>query len=378
MPDSAELEEKIVDAVYRGACEPDELVRAIGLIAQHFDSTGVILAEFDQAAPEAALAIGARTVDRSFFVDYAPYAPFDPAPRAFAALPVGTVAPTHRLFSDKFLRKNVFLNEYLRPKGVGAALGGSLLAAGGRFAQVSILAATNRRRFGNDDVERLERLTPHLTRALQIRRLFLQSQSREQVLESVLSRSPTGIIASSSNGALLFVNEALRAMAAARDGLSVDRHGRLVALDRTAARRLNALEADVGNGGAGGLVRIERPSGRPPYMVLVSPLPSTEDILMRTRRAILIAIHDPSRRIPSTAQRVAHLLHLTPGAAKLVAAILEGVDLKDYAERESISMNTVKFHLKTAFDRTETRSQSDLIRRAMLAINDLGPYFPER
>jgi DNA-binding CsgD family transcriptional regulator len=60
-----------------------------------------------------------------------------------------------------------------------------------------------------------------------------------------------------------------------------------------------------------------------------------------------------------------------------VAATLEGIELKDYAERAGISMNTVKFHLKTAFERTETRSQTELVRRALLALNDLGPYFSD-
>jgi hypothetical protein len=36
----------------------------------------------------------------------------------------------------------------------------------------------------------------------------------------------------------------------------------------------------------------------------------------------------------------------------------------------------VRFHLKTAFARTETRSQADLVRNALSALRDLGPYFP--
>jgi len=64
------------------------------------------------------------------------------------------------------------------------------------------------------------------------------------------------------------------------------------------------------------------------------------------------------------------------GAAKLVRAMLEGVDLKDYSDRAGISMNTVRFHLKTAFARTETRSQAALVRNALSALSDLGPYFP--
>jgi DNA-binding CsgD family transcriptional regulator len=55
----------------------------------------------------------------------------------------------------------------------------------------------------------------------------------------------------------------------------------------------------------------------------------------------------------------------------VVAALLDGIELKDYAEREMISPNTVKFHLKTAFERTGSRSQTDLVRRALRILTDL-------
>src|SRR5271170_74206 len=374
-PDSADPEQKIIDAIYRGACDPAELATAIELMAQYFDVSGASLGELDPAAPEAQFVIGARTFDQAFLADYPPYAQMDPAPRAFSALALGTVSTTDRMFSQDFLRTDVFLNEFLRPRGIDATLGGPVISAGGRFAILGLLQGTNRKRFDSDDIARLERLTPHLTRALQIRRLFLRSELRGQVLEAVMNRNQTGMIGLSGKGAAIFVNDAARLIAAARDGVSLDRRGRLVAADRRAAKLLTELQADVARGGSGGLVRIPRPSGSPPYLILVSPLPSTAELVPIGERGILIAIHDPNRRIASAVQRIAQLLHVPLGAAKVVEAILDGIELKDYADRAGISMNTVKFHLKTAFDRTGARSQTDLVRRALLALNDLGPYF---
>jgi DNA-binding NarL/FixJ family response regulator len=107
-------------------------------------------------------------------------------------------------------------------------------------------------------------------------------------------------------------------------------------------------------------------------VVLVSPLPTSEDaLLLGHRNGVLTAIHDPARCIVSSLQSIAQLLHLPLGAAKVVAALLDGIELKDYAEREMISPNTVKFHLKTAFERTGSRSQIDLVRRALRMLTDL-------
>lgn len=136
--------------------------------------------------------------------------------------------------------------------------------------------------------------------------------------------------------------------------------------------RLSAVHAEVLRGGAGGIIDVQRPSGRLPYLILISPLPKLEDVLSRTRRGVLFIIHDPERRVPSTVQRIAQVLNIPLGAAKVVEALVSGAELKDYGDREGISINTVKFHLKTAFARTGTGSQLEPLRRTILALDDLG------
>ena len=52
-------------------------------------------------------------------------------------------------------------------------------------------------------------------------------------------------------------------MSARDDGLALDRQGRPFAVDRAANRRLAELARDVADGGAGGVVRVKRPDGKP-------------------------------------------------------------------------------------------------------------------
>ncbi len=374
MPQSMDVEAKILDAIYRGACDPAELARAMELITDLFHSPAVVLGELDRLRPECRLALGSGVMDAQEFVRYGQYAHLDPMPRAYAAMATGAVTTSNRVVPEG-KHRSVFVNEYLRPLGATEALGCSLLAGDGRFAALSILQGTKQNSYDDDDIARLERLAPHLTRALQIRRLFLQSEARGKALESIVDRNETGMVGLHGGGVALFVNGAARAVAAAHDGIGLDRRGRLLVNDRVAATRLATLHADVVRGGAGGLVRIPGPSGRLPYILLVSQLPSGEDLFPNSRGGVLFAIHDPARRKTSTERRIAEVLHIPPGAAKLVQAMLEGVDLKEYANRASISMNTVRFHMKTAFVRTETRNQVDLVRKALSALSDLGPYF---
>jgi hypothetical protein len=372
--DNAEFEAKIVDAIYRGACDGAELSRAVAMIAGYFGSPGTTLAVVGGASgADAELLISCGVLGPSELRRYQEYAHVDPIPPIFVKMTPGKMTTSNHVIPND--GKGVFRNEFLAPLGVDENLGGPLFRTHGRCAAISVLKGINQAEFGDGHVERLSRLAPHLTRALQIRRLFLQGQESNSALESIVERNETGMIALHSDGTALFVNAAARAIAAACDGIGLDRNGRLIAVDRRAAMRLASLQGDVVRGGAGGFAAVPRPSGHPPYAVLVSSLPVRDD---QFAPGVLFAIHDPLRRPVATAQRIAQLLHVPSGAAKVVQALLDGLNLKEYSDRTGLSINTVRSHLKIAFARTETRSQAELIRMALSALNDLGPYFPER
>jgi hypothetical protein len=88
---------------------------------------------------------------------------------------------------------------------------------------------------------------------------------------------------------------------------------------------------------------------------------------------VLVAIRDQSWRTAFAPSLVAELLDLPHATAKLVCALLDGEDLRSYGMRNGISINTVWYHLKTAFARTGAHSQADLIRNALIALDQLVP-----
>jgi hypothetical protein len=234
MNGGADAEAKIIDAIYRGACDSVELSRALALMTTYFNSLAAALGESDRMRPECQMVLASGAIDGPQIARYSQYAHLDPLPGAFAALAAGTVTTSNRIVPESERRK-IFANEYLAPMGANEALGCPLLSGNGRFALISFLQDRNQESFDDSDIARLERLTPHLTRALQIRRLFLQSEARGKALESVIDRNETGMVGLRGDGPALFVNRASRAVAAARDGLGLDRQGRLVAADRAAA-----------------------------------------------------------------------------------------------------------------------------------------------
>jgi PAS domain-containing protein len=373
MPD---LEAQFLDALYLGVRDLTEFDQALMLLCGLFDVGSASLLDFDAARPEvsahAAIGVFNREVARRYERDFAA---LDPAPPAFMKQPVGTAIPTYRLLPEEKRRPGIFFSEFFRPLGLEECLGGTLAAANGRFAMVGLHRSPDRAAFDDNDIAKLERLMPHLARALQLRRSFVALDRRNSALAEACDRLAAGMVGLDEGGRTLFANEAARRMSARDDGLALDRSGRPYAADRAANQRLAELRRDVALGGSGGLIRVPRPHGEPAYVVIVAPLFRGEGLDGgRRRRGTLFVIHDPLHRAPTVPQLVAELFRIPLGSATLLAALAAGEELDDYAERAGISMNTVRFHLKTAYARTGVRRQSELVRLITAALRDLADH----
>jgi hypothetical protein len=94
------------------------------------------------------------------------------------ARPAGMASPTYRLLPEETRRPGVFFAEFFRPLGLEECLGGTLASSKGRFAMVGVHRAPDRKPFDDGDIARLEALMPHLGRALNLRRTFLDLEHR--------------------------------------------------------------------------------------------------------------------------------------------------------------------------------------------------------
>jgi DNA-binding CsgD family transcriptional regulator len=377
MPDD---EGQFLDALYLGVRDGAEFDQALDLLCAMFDVASATLIDFDAARPDvsaqATVGLFSPEVARRYERDFAA---IDPAPPAFMARPPGTAIPTYRLLPEETKRPGVFFSEFFRPLGLEECLGGTLATTNGRFAMVGLQRTPDRAAFDDEDIAKLERLMPHLSRALQLRRSFLALDRRGTALAEVCDRLAAGVIGLDEQGRTLFANAAARRLSAQNDGIALDRDGRVYAVDRAANQRLAELARDVVSGGAGGIVRVPRSSHGAPLVVMVAPLSRSEGLEAgRPRRhGTLFVVHDPARRPRLAAEHLAEMFNLPPGSAAMLAAMAGGEELKEYGERAGISMNTVRFHLKTAYARTGVRRQSELIRRITAALRDLTDHRDE-
>lgn len=370
----SDAEGRFLDALYRGVADGDKFGDALKLILDMFGCRGVALVAVDSQDPAANLIATAGLMADNLQLYHDKFAALDPAPAMFTRIPVGRANATDRMFTPEQLSKDRFYQEFFRPIGLVETLGGHIYSDRGNFSLIGLIRGADRKPFGDDDIADLERLIPHMARALQLRQAFFRIDAKSLGLQATANRLSAGLVLLDEEGTSVFVNAAMQSIAQRADGLALDRSGRPMPVNVEARRRFDALIMDVIGGGAGGILSVQR-DGLRNYVVMIAPAPWSSVQSEWERRGptgAIVIVHDPEIGVRDAVEILEQGLHLTKGAARVVAALAGDDDLKSFAEREGVTIHTARFHLRTAFMRTGTRNQAEVVRMAVRLLRDVA------
>jgi DNA-binding CsgD family transcriptional regulator len=213
--------------------------------------------------------------------------------------------------------------------------------------------------FDQDEHDVLERLLPHLRRAVKLSARLGLAEAGLTVSGLLSRQAGTGIILVDADQRVLFMD--LLAEQLLRQG------GRLTARPSFDAVLNRAVKAATGAGRTvagrtGAVLRIPQ-ADEAMLSVAVSPLDERDRPPWNTGPLALVPVSAPRQTKRPDEARLRSLFDLTPAEARLVAALYEGRTLASYADRTGTSLNTVKTHLKHVFGKTGETRQLDLVRR---------------
>jgi len=371
----------ILATLYDGVLDDARLQSSLAQLAQHFDSASIALLSLDANLPgaNAWAASGALADSRTLAAYHAEFGSFDPAPRAFANSPTLVATTTERLIAEgridgRGTGTRIFLNDFYRPLGLEECLGANLSFRNGQAGLIGIQRGRDRGPYSEAEVEALNGFLPHIARALQLRRDFAELSIRSSLFVDFIDRLTAGVVILDPYGQVLHGNRAVGEMVARGDGLAVNRLGVPYSSAASTRQGIERLCASVRRGGAGGTARIERRNGGQAYVIHVAPLYSRSVPGLREMEVpyTLMIIHDPDSAVESPLDLVASAFDLPRRTAEVVHALSQGETPNEYAERRGISINAVKYHLKTAFVRTGFRRQSELAKAVSRALAELG------
>jgi DNA-binding CsgD family transcriptional regulator len=217
---------------------------------------------------------------------------------------------------------------------------------------------------GKDAKGTIALMVPHIRRALQLRRSFVDLRAHNKSLELSLDLVPAGIVFLNDKGSVLLMNRSARHLVSGGDLLL--RAGRLCASTRSETTRLEALIGSVigkpnGKGNvAGGSMLISRNQSRPLTLIVASLSNLSNQIAPRA--SAIAFIYDPEKQIQLPFDLLRQAYHLTPAEARLALSMVEGHSLKFAAEMIGVTFNTARSQLKSIFAKTGVRRQGELIR----------------
>ena len=279
--------------------------------------------------------------------------------------PLGFVNIGEEMISDAQFARTEFCNDFCAPLDTFRVIGTSF-AVDDTLASIGIHRTRRARRFDEGDRKMLGLLVPHLQRAAQIHRRLQLAERNCAATFGLIDGLAIGVVLVDRTGRILFANSAAERALQAGRGLTVwQGHLRAehVGQGPTLAR-LIAEAAQTGNGhaaGSGGLLKLRSRAGAALH-ILVAPLRTGSGAGLCDEPAALVVLSDPEApgEIPEQALCAVH--GLTPAEARLAVRLAAGDTLSAYAERNGISLNTAKSHLRQALAKTGCSRQSDLMR----------------
>ncbi len=360
-----------IEHIYSAAADPAAWQQALDAINALYPGGCTALLHHDAAAGSGTCARFSGWDTAAIRSYNAYYGARNPRFAGLERWPVGVAATAESMFDHAELLKTEFYNDFLRPLDLPDGLGVTLAQDHARFVRFSVLYPEATGREQDRNVAVLQRLTPHLQRAMQLNRQLQQAHVRWQAAEATLNGIVHGVFIVDGQGRILFTNRAADRILREKDGLDLGRDGvlRPAAGDGAElARKIRALaqplDAAPGEVAPEHVALVRRRSERRPYSLLILPLRIPEGPFVAAGGLAAIFVFDPEARRRPALEPLARSFDLTRAETRLLGVLLEGCGLVDAATLLRISPHTAKTHLRHLFEKMQCSRQAEIVQVA--------------
>jgi DNA-binding CsgD family transcriptional regulator len=287
---------------------------------------------------------------------------------------VGDIGWDHQILDEAGMARDPFYAEFLPRVGFRYFVSGVLQQTPKEFAVVAVQRTSKQGHVTQADIEMMERLVPHFRQARDVATRLKRTAATSRSLEGALDWLADGVALVRADGAILYVNDSLQAIARRRDGLRIVKGAFVFQAPETRARFAAAMVAiarlragDTTGAGATDLV-VARGAAISPYLLSVRPLLRMErngDI--DARAVAIVFIRDPLSHNPAASQVLREVFCLTEAETDLARALQSGTSAAQYAHERAVSLNTIYTHLRRIKEKTGCKRMGELIRK----LNDL-------
>lgn len=293
--------------------------------------------------------------------------PHDPTVQYLVRHPNCSIVHDGLVITERDKDRHPYYDWHGRHSDTRFRLVGQLRPASAVQAGVALHRTLGVGRYEADDIDRFSILNGHLERALSIGfRLGTLGAMRQSAAE-LLDRNPAAVLLLDGHKRVIYANRSAEALRSKGDGIRLAGDEILVLHkqdhDRLQGLISQVLSAVTTPGSApGGIIRAQRPSGKRPYAILVTPVSHQFPVLTVWRPAVCIFITDPEGQTQLPTARIQSAFGLTEAEARLASLLAGGVELRAAAEELNITYGTARTRLAEIFQKTDTRRQGELVK----------------
>lgn len=357
----------VVDGLYEAAVLPELWPEAIDRCGRQVGGIGAVMLMTHNGRIRGF----ASPALRPQFERWAATGGMDSNPRLERALAL-TDLPVVRdqdLFTPEEI-ENLPYFKAIRAFGVGWAAALKIPMPDASFAALSLEKPGTEEPFGEDAVQWLHRLRPHVSRAavtstrLALERLDATLQAFSALGIRAATVGPTGRMIDANAAFAPFLGR-----------LFLDRRDRITLLDRKAdallAQALARLRRDLWSTAVGS-IPVKATDEQPPLVLHVVPMRRNAHDIFTGAGALLVVSVVGENRTPASPLLQA-LFDLTPAEARVVRLLCEGRTITAIGLELGSTEQTVRAHLKAAFRKCGVHRQAELVSLLRLP---LGPPVP--
>ncbi|MEO1381372.1 MAG: helix-turn-helix transcriptional regulator, partial [Pseudomonadota bacterium] len=211
-------------------------------------------------------------------------------------------------------------------------------------------------------------LLPHLTKALEIGRIFTLLKARYKAALTALDRVQAGIGIALPDGQIIVKNTEADRIFGLRDGIAFANDGKIVTSDTDTTSKILANIFALSSTAQGqssqheSLISVARPSGLTPFLLDIGPISDANGELEAGLDGALLTIIDPERIPYLRLDRFTKLYGLTQAETDVCRWIVDGASIAEIAERRSTSPVTAKNQVSAVLSKAGVGSRIELVR----------------
>jgi DNA-binding CsgD family transcriptional regulator/PAS domain-containing protein len=367
--DNPEALSALIGAIYDAALDAAVWPDALGKSAKYLAGVGALLFTKDATTRKFALHHADARLDPAFVKLYAEkYSRIDPSTSAHYFADIGEPVSIVDFGPIDEFRATRIYREWAQPQGLVDFLTVSIDKNATTVAMYGLFR--HERQGLVDDItrQRTRLIAPHIRRAVLIGRAIDLKAAQAASFADAFDRLSSSMLFIDATGRIVHANAAAHRMLALGNVVRAAPGGRITSNDPNLGEALRKIFEDAGKGDdALGIQGIAFPIiARDGENYVGHVLPLTSGARTKTGSAFAAAavllVQKAELAMPAAPEVLAKTFKLTPTELRVLLAVSEFGGVAEIADSFGISETTVKFHLKSLFDKTGARRQTELVK----------------